>query len=242
VLEPVSGLSLSIDYYRIDIRNVIQVLPAREIFGNYASWASAHVVRKPPDAQYPDLPGEIAYVIEDQINIGTLRTSGLDVDLRWRPRATPLGALTLGLTGTYVLDYRLAGIDSDLFPPGVGMRGPEGVVSRWRHSATLSWTYGPWGATVSNTYQSGYREVDLTTCEGEFNCRGMRRVGSYSIWDLQGRYTAWRNLTLALGIRNAFDTPPPLSNQSSSFQVGIDPSYGDPRGRLYYGAVRYAFK
>jgi hypothetical protein len=24
--------------------------------------------------------------------------------------------------------------------------------------------------------------------------------------------------------------------------VGVDPTYADPRGRMYYGAIRYAFK
>ena len=70
----------------------------------------------------------------------------------------------------------------------------------------------------------------------------MRRVGSYSVWDLQGRYTGFRNMTLTLGIRNALDTPPPVSNQATAFQVGIDPTYADPRGRMFYGAIRYAFR
>jgi hypothetical protein len=30
--------------------------------------------------------------------------------------------------------------------------------------------------------------------------------------------------------------------QDQSFQVGIDPTYADPRGRKYYGAIRYAFR
>ncbi|MEO8135755.1 MAG: TonB-dependent receptor [Betaproteobacteria bacterium] len=242
VLEPVSGLSLSVDYFRVEIRNLIQILPAREIFGNYASWAATHVVRKPPDTGYPDLPGEIAYVIENQINIGTLQTSGLDVELRWRAPATPVGSFTLGLTGTYIVDYTLAGINSNLFPSGVGTRGPDGPVSRWRHYATLNWNYGAWAATVANTFQSGYGEVDLTTCTTELNCPGTRRVGAYSTWDLQGRHTGYKNLTLMMGVRNVLATSPPVSNQANTFQVGIDPGYADPRGRMFYGAVRYAFK
>ena len=49
-------------------------------------------------------------------------------------------------------------------------------------------------------------------------------------------------MTLTLGIRNALDTPPPVSNQSNRSQVGIDPTYADPRGRMFYGAIRYAFR
>ena len=55
-------------------------------------------------------------------------------------------------------------------------------------------------------------------------------------------YTGLRNLTASLGVRNLLDASPPLSNQDQSFQVGIDPTYADPRGRMYCCAIRYAFK
>ena len=67
-------------------------------------------------------------------------------------------------------------------------------------------------------------------------------VGSYSVLDLQGRYTGLRNLTISFGVRNLLDRAPPLSVGTDSFQVGYDPTYGDPRGRIFYGAIRWAFK
>jgi iron complex outermembrane recepter protein len=119
-----------------------------------------------------------------------------------------------------------------------------GRTARFRagHYAQLNWTYEAWGATLANTYQNGYSEVDLTTCDNNgLNCTGTRRVGSYSIWDLQGRYSGFKNLTLTLGIRNLSDTAPPVSNQMADFQAGYDPTYGDPRGRVFYAAIRHAF-
>jgi iron complex outermembrane receptor protein len=146
-----------------------------------------------------------------------------------------------------VLDYKHTGFESANVPLSVGTRGPDGAISRWRHYATINWTYGPWGATLAQTFQEGYSEPDFTTCDANFVCPGTRRVGSYSVWDLQGRYQAFDKVTLMLGIRNALNTPPPISNQfggNNDFnaQVGIDPTYADPRGRMYYGAIRYAFK
>jgi iron complex outermembrane receptor protein len=90
--------------------------------------------------------------------------------------------------------------------------------------------------------------VDLLTCEDpgrELNCSGRRRVGAYSVWDLQGRYEGIKNTSLTLGIRNLLDRPPPVSNQGSlsgDFQAGYDPTAADPRGRMYYVALRYAFR
>ena len=65
-------------------------------------------------------------------------------------------------------------------------RGSVGAISRWRHYAQLDWTRGGWGATLAQTFQNGYTEPSDVDDSGE------RRVGSYSIWDLQGRYTGSR--------------------------------------------------
>ena len=59
---------------------------------------------------------------------------------------------------------------------------------------------------------------------------------------MQGRYTGFRNTTLVLGIKNLMDRAPPFTNQPDTFQVGYDPVYADPRGRMFYARVTYAFK
>ena len=69
-----------------------------------------------------------------------------------------------------------------------------------------------------------------------------RRVGSLSLWDVQGIYTGFRNFTLTVGAKNLMDTNPPLTNQGATFQGGWDPSYYDARARFIYGSITYAFK
>ena len=59
---------------------------------------------------------------------------------------------------------------------------------------------------------------------------------------LQGRFTGLKYVRFELGVRNVFDRAPPVSTQNANFQVGYDPQYGDPRGRMYYGTVRVSFK
>ena len=240
VFEPVAALSMGIDYYWVRLKNVINFVPIETILGaDHAAWAPGYVVRNPPDAQYPGLPGKIDYVVQYSTNVGTLTTSGIDVNLEWRGPATAIGRFSLALNGTYVLDYAQGGYES-AGVPSAGTRNPLGVgaIARYRQYAQLNWTLGPWGATLANNYQSGYsepcREEDPTGCTA-------RRVGSYSVWDLQARYTGLKNATFTLGVRNALDQAPPLSNQGDGFQVGLDPSYADARGRMFYLALSYAF-
>ena len=103
-----------------------------------------------------------------------LKTSGIDVGVRYRAPMMPMGQFTFSIDGTYVLDYELRGVDSTPFPSAAGQRGPlTGAISRWRHYATIDWTRGPWAAaTLANNFQ------------------------------------------------------------------GFDPTYADPRGRMFYGAIR----
>ena len=244
VLEPAPGLSASADYYWVRVRNVVDTLGIDTIFGDIAYWGPAYVARKPPDADHPELPGVIDYVVQYATNVGTLRTSGIDANFRWRGPTTSLGQFGADITGTYVLDYAHNGFESDQAPAKAGVRPDNaiGAIARYRQYAQLTWSYGPWDATLANTFQSGYDEVDLLSCDPDFLVCGTRRVSAYSVWDIQGRYTGLKNATVALGVRNLFDRQPPVTSQGNAFQVGIDPSYGDPRGRMYYVTVRYAFR
>jgi iron complex outermembrane receptor protein len=245
VAEPLAGFSASLDYYRIDIRNLVQPVDETTIFDNFALLAPSLVVRAPPDPDFPDLPGRIVRLKRNSVNLGNLRTSGIDVDLRYRAPTLPIGQFILTVTGTYVLDYALRGMNNQLFPAGVGQRGPSGAISRWRHYAAIDWNRGAWGATLANTLTLGYQEPCILGDDGNsLDASGCltRRVGSYSLWDVQVRYSGIVNTTLTLGIRNLFDTAPPLSNQQAQFQIGFDPTYGDPRDRTYYAAIRYRFK
>ena len=65
-----------------------------------------------------------------------------------------------------------------------------------------------------------------------------RRIGTYTLWNLQGVYSGVRNTTITLGVRNLFDADPPFSN---SARFGFLPDYGDPRGRTFYGKLAYSF-
>ncbi|HKU87204.1 MAG TPA: TonB-dependent receptor [Casimicrobiaceae bacterium] len=246
VLEPAAGLSASLDYYHVEIRNLVQFVDENTIFDNYAALGPSLVVRGPPDEEFPDLPGPIELVKRIPWNLGTLKTSGIDVDVRYRAPTTAFGQFTFSIDGTYVLDYSLNGVNSAPFPGGAGERGPfTAAISRWRHYAAMDWTRGPWAATLANTFQLGYDEPCILDDKGaSLDASGCltRRVGSYSVWDLQLRYSGFTNTVLTLGVRNLLDRAPPLTNQAGAFQIGFDPTYADPRGRMFYGAIRYAFK
>ena len=180
VLEPLAGLSTSVDYYWVRVENTINRVPTDVILGpDHAVWAPGYVVRGPPDAQYPDLPGKIAYVVQYPTNVGTITTSGIDINLQWRGTETSIGRFSLSVNGTYVIDFSQSGYESASVPPSVGTRGLFGAIARYRQYGQLNWTSGPWGATLANTYQSGYMEPCVHDQDGTASIRAAaRRVAS----------------------------------------------------------------
>ena len=242
VWEPYAGASVTIDYWKINKSNVIQSLSQQQLFSDFGRWAGTNVVRAAVDPAYPVVPGPIVAVFLGNQNLGDLRTSGFDVDLQWRGRATSLGRLSFGLNGTYVTTYKLD-FGTGQFSSGLGNNDLNGPVPRWRHYASVTWSNGPWSATLAQTFQLGYSECNQLTVDPDTGaCNGDRRVGDYSIWDTQARYSGFKNTAIVLGVKNLFNRDPPFTQAGLGFSGGYDPVYADPRGVTYYAKLTYSLE
>jgi iron complex outermembrane receptor protein len=173
-------------------------------------------------------------VYEPKQNLGDLRTSGVDVDLTYRGTDTSIGRFGLKFNGTYVAQWQQQ-LDAVSYISGVGRNAVQEAIPRWRHYLALNWNYSAWGATLAQTFSSGYIDENLNAAKEE------RRVGTNDVWNAQGTYTGFQNTTIVLGIKNLFDRAPPFSNQSTFGQVMYDPRYSDPRGRVFYAQLTFAF-
>ncbi len=236
VWEPTNATSIGIDYFRIYVKNLITTIDDATIFADFATYGTSNIIRGPVDPHFPNLPGPITGVLENSVNVGKQETDGFDFDFTYRFPTTNVGRFTARFNGTYVMDWKQETFDTTDYPNFVGQRAAGyQAIPRWHHYATIDWTSGAWGATVAQNYVLGYTEPSLTG-------PGNRRVGDVDTYDLQGRFTGFKNVSVSLGVRNVFDRAPPTSNQNATFQVGYDPSYADPRGRMYYGTVTVSFK
>ena len=238
VYEATSALSVSADYFKIRLNNAItNGLPVSTILGDLSQFGG-FVSRGPVDPAFPNLPGRISGILQTYINLGAVHIEGIDLEAHYKwPRST-WGRFRFDVNGTYYirndsqnLDGSYSGFVSNQFGANVA-----GVLPRWKHYALLSWDSGPWTASLAQTYQSGY--VDVQT-DGNDN---LRRVSSMSLFDIQGSYSGFRHFKFTLGVKNVFDTNPPQTNGQNTFQVGYDPNYYDARARFVYGSLRYDFK
>jgi iron complex outermembrane receptor protein len=238
VWEPLPGASMSVDYFKLNLSDTVSNgAPISTILQDLGQYGGL-VTRGPVDPNQPNLPGHIQTIQQTFVNLGNTHMEGIDLDLRYRTPMSSVGRFRFGLAGTYFIRYDSQQLDGSYLGGVSNAYGAvaTGIIPRWKQYASVNWDLGSWNATLANTYQTSYVDYQ-TDLNGD-----QRRVGSMSLWDLQGQYTGFKNWTLTLGVKNLFDTNPPVSNQQNTFQLGFDPSYYDPRARFVYGSVSYAFK
>jgi len=252
VIEPVPTLTFGAEYYWIRVKNIIGIPPEDPIFSDIAASERAGLIVRyvpgspgcPASVTAGGLPCPIDYGVQDLVNLTQVTTSGVDVNLNWKLPPLDWGQFTINFQGTYVGQWdqqaeggptqKLAGSYAGGVAATVVGSGSTGAFPRWKHTANLGWAYGPWSANLNQTFVDHYTEPAVTT--------PTRVVGSYSLWGLNGAYKGFKGWTLAVGVKNLFDTAPPYTRQQQAFQVGYDPYLADPTGRFWWGSVRYAFQ
>ena len=252
VIEPAQGWSISLDWFDLYLKESITngIAPAT-VLGDLQQYGHL-VTRQAPDPAFPTLPGRIISIDQRYINLGGVQIQGIDANVQFNAPPTPVGRFRFTMSGTYYIKYDVEQVDGSYagFISNTFGSPVTGVTPRWKSYQSVSWDSGAWSAVLGNQYQSSYTDAqcDFTDTTSDADCEaaaggGLKRtVSSMSIWDAQLTWKGLRNLSLTLGARNLLDTNPPKSNQQNSFQVGFDPSYYDPRGRVVYVTATYKFK
>jgi iron complex outermembrane receptor protein len=242
VWAPAPGLSVAVDYVSLLQKNRIGAFSVPEIFSQCPDGISGStcylVHRAPIEPGQPTLPGPILQIDQSLTNLGNFKVRAVDLTTQYRAPRQRWGVINLLITGTYTIEtspQQLGGSYVNVvnhYSPGLGL------LPYWHHFAMVDWTYGPWSVTVTENYQTGgYDQAPAPNSAAR-----QRRIGDYDIWNIGVAYRGLRNWTLSAGVKNLFDRDPPFSVQAQSSQVGYDPSYADPHGRLFWAAVKYAFR
>jgi iron complex outermembrane receptor protein len=246
VFEPSNNYSFGFDGFYVKLKDtIIFGVSPTAILADIARFGNL-VTRGAPEPATPGLPGRIVNIDQINLNFGETRVAGVDADFRTRFDIGPAGALTASIVGTYFTKYDIQNPDGT-FQSILGkvtpiVNGAGGVIPRWHHYLTLGWNLGPWEATLTQNFQTHYRDLPGNFQDTEVPGFRPRVVASYLTHDIQVAYHL-ENWRFALGARNFLDRDPPYTNAGGQnfFQTGYDPGYADPRGRFWYGQVSYSF-
>lgn len=241
------GLDVTLDYYKIRIRDVITPILAADIL-NYC------YVRNDPTycgrfTRTAD--GQIASLNESLANLGTLRTEGYDLGIRYRLPSTRYGDFTLSSDSTYLKDYSQATSAGSAPRQLAGYMDNMQGLYRLRTNLSLDWNWKRFGATWTVRYFSGLKDscwspaVECSNPEvinALSGAPGVSNKGAVAFHDLQLRWQAPWNASFRVGVNNVFARKGPLYYNVSSAGNGSPPyNPGFDIDRYFYVGYQQKF-
>ena len=265
VIEPLKGLSLTADYYLIQLEDtIVQTIGANILVGGCypASTGSS----ASPNLAYCDqikrdlTTGRIQNFVDTYQDAGSLRTSGIDMTARYLV-STSAGRFRPWLDANYLIKQDL------VLPNGKVLRSAGnydlgvnstilGVTPRFRVNAGLDYGIGSLTAGVGLRFVSVFHECAPqggSTAAGGGLCADQNKdpvtgqpypmhwVPYYAAFDLNVGYSVTSSIghtTFSIGVRNLFDAkPPPVYTSALTI---TDYSY-DFVGRYIWGRILHKF-
>ena len=234
-LEPVSGATVSVDYWKITMSDMLANLPESAYTTDPMKYLNLFI-------RNPD--GTLNYIQNITMNLGGQKAAGFDVSASYQFKPTVFGTVNVGLDGTYLTQFDN---QIDKGGPWVSNVGNFGLASngttssfpiltyRWRHSLRVSWNLGDWSSQLTNSFSSRYMDQNTTTVAAA----NSHTISSYSLLNWTVAYKGIKNVTLIGGINNVLDAMPPATNHSG--YSGYLSSAASPVGRALNLSASYSF-
>ena len=229
------GLTASVDYFDIKLKNTIGTIGADNILANCvatgaANWCS--LVHRDASGSIRTVNG---YVIDTNLNAitGNLIQRGYDLNADYSHSLGSYGSLATSIAGTY------ATVNG---APGVGNNcvGLYGVICgtpapKWRHKARATWTT-PWYGIKLSTQWRYFGKV--TNDQGTAAAPTDAAFSAKNYIDMSFTMPIMKHYTLRIGANNIFDVTPPIVGASA---CPTGPCNGNVFAQTYDALGRYSY-
>ncbi|OYY14877.1 MAG: hypothetical protein B7Y62_09060 [Sphingomonadales bacterium 35-56-22] len=230
VLTPNNSLSLSVDYYKIAMSDVIGLYPAEQQIRDCATGANpaacARINRSPAGNLWL---GQTGYVALTNDNLGDRDFQGVDVAASAR---MPLGSgsLNFGLTGSYLLKKEYQD-----YPTGT----PYDCAGTF---STVCYVSPDWRSTARLSYNA----ADLFSVTGKWRfisaadgraANGATKIKAQSYFDLTLNADVNDNFGLSIGANNILDKNPPLVGGQYASNGNTYAGFYDTLGRYVFAGI-----
>ncbi|MDP3514438.1 MAG: TonB-dependent receptor [Sulfuritalea sp.] len=260
VLQPsfanpwISGMSLSADYYNIQIEDAIGTVLGGGILnkcfnvdGSNPTYALSNqycqLIERDPTGQFGSVLGAIRGVKKATLNLADYEIAGVDVQLDWTINLADVGfeqipgRVKLNTVVTNLRNYKLRNTEQDPSIDFIGTIGNNQIGGyshpRWKTVSTL--TYG------TDELQVGGRWRHISEMGNSLNVNTTQtQTGTPSVdyFDLFGSYILNENFTIRAGVTNVANKRPPFYSNTYPFTDG---STFDSVGRSYYISATATF-
>jgi len=227
------GLSLSVDYWRTEIDDVITLYPDPGLIlqvcaDEGAAGACGRISR------FAD--GTIELLDATHVNAASLMSEGWDFDIAYSTSAGP-GELGLRLMATYLASYDVAPFEGADTIGVAGTRYVFGAFPRWRGLGYVEYSAGPWFGSWQTQYVGSMHECLVNEFAPADAFQGCRTIEEGWYQDLQLGYRFEPGPTLTFTVSNVMNEDPPRVNFDAG--ANTDPATYPLLGRTYFVSLSY---
>ncbi len=241
VIEPtlVEGLSLSVDYYDINIteaiaafgggaNNVLNTCYNNAEFGGAGS-DFCNVITRRPD-------GSIDFISLQARNVASTNVSGIDLSAQYGFEAGDFGSVGLSYLGTYNLENEFTAFLGD---DVITCDGEFGTTCgepdpKYRHRFVASVDKDSW------SFQTVWRLVGGVDDDAGEGVNSVDSISARNYFDSSVSKSFGESLTLTFGANNVFDKNPPIIGDNDE-QANTFPATYDVFGRTFFANARVKF-
>ena len=243
VLTPMDNLTLSVDYWSIEIEQTVSTVGAENIVRQCAeNGALCDAITRSGSGSL--WQGEVGRVFNGLQNLGTAEWEGVDVAAAWSTEALS-GTFDVSLSGTYMLTKEveiLPGEKNDC----VGLISTRCFATpEWRHTLTASYDSNDfWAVTARWRYFDGVDyDGGLTGSKspGTDAIAQGNLSGSESYLDLNATFRFLGNSELLVGVNNVLDEAPPLVGGTLSSNANAVAGFYDTLGQYLFAQATFRF-
>jgi outer membrane receptor protein involved in Fe transport len=246
--ESIPGFSLTVDYYKIELKGAIGSLGFNSILKGCADTGAEALCklihRDPQNGDLWEVSGA-SWIEVGVANIGKMTAEGIDVNLQYSMPVGDFGDLNLSMIGTYLLKDSYQDVENNY--NCVGYFGCGNTSAKWKSKTRITWATNfntdislAWRFSSLVSHSGFSLNEDLMSSPSAQNARivaGTDHIPASSYFDIAVSHNVTESIKASLGINNFLDKEPPTFGISST---GISGMY-DPLGRYIFMSLKANF-
>jgi iron complex outermembrane receptor protein len=243
--QAVEQMSLSIDYYNIEIKDTIASLGVQNTLNKCFNADGSN-----PDFSATNfycsliirntLNGQISQAVQPLLNLGGYRTDGVDAQFDWNAPLHTLGlasvpgTLRTNLTVSYLNQFEIQQQSGSPFQDFTGTIAGTDTYARWKYSGSLAYQWQGFHFGLRWRHVSAFEDSSVVTNPAST----IAGPSAVDYFDLYGRLGIGDHLEVRAGVTNIGDVEP---EQVGALRGFTNPAVYDVIGRAYYLGLKVGF-
>ncbi|GHF10344.1 TonB-dependent receptor [Kordiimonas sediminis] len=234
----IDGLNISVDYFNIKVKDFIGTIPANLSLSKCSlegdPFYCSLIQRDAGGGLWVN--GDTSYVLATNINTGSIKTDGLDINLGYNfDLPEGWGTMNLSYVASYIMNYKVVALPGEPAYQCAGYYSGECLIPRpeYGHRMLATWTTdGGIGVNFS------WRQIGKTKLFGapDDSTSQNAEMKTINYFDIAVNKEIMEGVSIRAGINNILGTRPPVT---SSLPAGL--GTGNTYPGLYDVDMRYAF-